>query len=192
MRRIRRSAGGRSACLSTGPGFSGRRYGRCCGPQRGASFPVMLPFIADLSEFLAARALIDKEIEHAHSPRPRAAGQNPLGVMIEVPVDHLPARSTFCRSSTSFRSGATTSFSFFSPPTGKTIAWRGASICSILRRSGSCGMIAERRKRRHGFRPLRRNGWTPRRSHGLDRAWLPLDIYGAGFGWSGEGHGAVA
>ena len=45
----------------------------------------MLPFIADLSEFLAARDLIDKEIEHSAMHGHELPVKTRVGVMIEVP-----------------------------------------------------------------------------------------------------------
>jgi phosphotransferase system enzyme I (PtsP) len=47
---------------------------------------VMLPFIADIFEFLAAKQLIGKEIAHAERHGHRLPAQIRLGVMIEVPA----------------------------------------------------------------------------------------------------------
>ncbi|MFZ1107107.1 MAG: phosphoenolpyruvate--protein phosphotransferase [Rhodomicrobium sp.] len=51
----------------------------------GRELSVMLPFIADLSEFLAARTLIDKEIEYAKRHGHELPARTRIGVMIEVP-----------------------------------------------------------------------------------------------------------
>jgi phosphotransferase system, enzyme I, PtsP len=47
---------------------------------------LMLPLIADLSEFLAARALITKEIEYAKRHGHRLPSSIRIGIMIEVPA----------------------------------------------------------------------------------------------------------
>ncbi len=51
----------------------------------GRELSVMLPFIADISEFLAAKALIDKEIEHAKAHSHELPAKTRIGIMIEVP-----------------------------------------------------------------------------------------------------------
>lgn len=60
----------------------------------GRELSVMLPFIADVTEFQAAKALIDKEIEHAKAHGHELPEKTRIGVMIEVPsivyqLDHL-------------------------------------------------------------------------------------------------------
>jgi phosphotransferase system enzyme I (PtsP) len=45
----------------------------------------MLPFIADISEFLAAKALIAKEIEHAERHGHELPSPVRVGIMVEVP-----------------------------------------------------------------------------------------------------------
>ncbi len=52
----------------------------------GQELSVMLPFIADISEFLAAKELIGKEIAHADRHGHRLPSPIRLGVMIEVPA----------------------------------------------------------------------------------------------------------
>jgi phosphotransferase system enzyme I (PtsP) len=52
----------------------------------GRELSVMLPFIADISEFLAAKELIGKEIAHAERHGHQLPSQARLGVMIEVPA----------------------------------------------------------------------------------------------------------
>ncbi len=52
----------------------------------GRELSLMLPFIADLSEFLAAKALIDKEIEHAQRHGHELPSATRIGVMVEVPA----------------------------------------------------------------------------------------------------------
>ncbi len=52
----------------------------------GRELSLMLPFIADLSEFLAAQELINKEIEHANRHGHRLPETIRVGVMIEVPA----------------------------------------------------------------------------------------------------------
>ena len=51
----------------------------------GRELSIMLPFIADLSELLAAKALIDKEIEHAKVHGHELPSKTRIGIMIEVP-----------------------------------------------------------------------------------------------------------
>ena len=51
----------------------------------GRELSVMLPFIADLSEFVAARDLIDKELEHSAMHGHELPVKTRVGVMIEVP-----------------------------------------------------------------------------------------------------------
>jgi phosphotransferase system, enzyme I, PtsP len=52
----------------------------------GRELSVMLPFIADISEFLAAKQLIGKEIAHAERHGHQLPADLRLGVMIEVPA----------------------------------------------------------------------------------------------------------
>jgi phosphotransferase system, enzyme I, PtsP len=52
----------------------------------GRELSVMLPFIADISEFLAAKQLITKEIAHAERHGHELPAHLRLGVMIEVPA----------------------------------------------------------------------------------------------------------
>ncbi len=51
----------------------------------GRELSVMLPFIADISEFQAAKAHIDKEIEHAKAHGHELPTKTRIGIMIEVP-----------------------------------------------------------------------------------------------------------
>lgn len=52
----------------------------------GRELSIMLPFIADVSEFQAARALIDKEIAHAARHGHDLPIKTRVGIMIEVPA----------------------------------------------------------------------------------------------------------
>ncbi|MBT3069342.1 phosphoenolpyruvate--protein phosphotransferase [Rhodomicrobium sp. Az07] len=52
----------------------------------GRELSLMLPFIADLSEFLGARALIDKEVEHARKHGHELPSVMRVGVMVEIPA----------------------------------------------------------------------------------------------------------
>jgi phosphotransferase system enzyme I (PtsP) len=52
----------------------------------GRELSVMLPFIADIAEFLAAKELIGKEIAHAGRHGHQLPSQIRLGIMIEVPA----------------------------------------------------------------------------------------------------------
>jgi phosphotransferase system enzyme I (PtsP) len=52
----------------------------------GRELCLMLPFIADISEFVAAKALIDKEIAHAKRHGHPLPSSIRIGVMIEVPA----------------------------------------------------------------------------------------------------------
>jgi phosphotransferase system, enzyme I, PtsP len=52
----------------------------------GRELSLMLPFIADISEFLAAKALIAKEVEHAKQHGHRLPSLVRIGIMIEVPA----------------------------------------------------------------------------------------------------------
>jgi phosphotransferase system, enzyme I, PtsP len=52
----------------------------------GRELSLMLPFIADISEFLAAKELIAKEIVHAERHGHRLPSKIRVGVMIEVPA----------------------------------------------------------------------------------------------------------
>ncbi len=52
----------------------------------GRELSLMLPFIADLAEFLAAKALIDKETEHAKAHGHPLPSKTRIGVMVEVPA----------------------------------------------------------------------------------------------------------
>jgi phosphotransferase system, enzyme I, PtsP len=52
----------------------------------GRELSVMLPFIADIAEFLAAKELIEKEIAHAGRHGHQLPSQMRLGIMIEVPA----------------------------------------------------------------------------------------------------------
>ena len=52
----------------------------------GRELSVMLPFIADISEFLAARELIQKEIAHAGRHGHALPTSTRIGVMVEVPA----------------------------------------------------------------------------------------------------------
>jgi phosphotransferase system enzyme I (PtsP) len=52
----------------------------------GRELSIMLPFIADLSELLAAKDLIDKEIAHASMHGHELPTETRVGIMIEVPA----------------------------------------------------------------------------------------------------------
>ncbi|WKW49624.1 phosphoenolpyruvate--protein phosphotransferase [Rhodomicrobium lacus] len=52
----------------------------------GRELSLMLPFIADVSELLGAKALIDKEVEHAKRHGHELPSEMRIGVMVEIPA----------------------------------------------------------------------------------------------------------
>jgi len=52
----------------------------------GRELSLMLPFIADVSELLGAKALIDKEVEHAKRHGHELPSEMRVGVMVEIPA----------------------------------------------------------------------------------------------------------
>ncbi|MBJ7535808.1 phosphoenolpyruvate--protein phosphotransferase [Rhodomicrobium vannielii ATCC 17100] len=52
----------------------------------GRELSLMLPFIADVSELLGAKALIDKEVEHARKHSHELPSEMRVGVMVEIPA----------------------------------------------------------------------------------------------------------
>ena len=88
----------------------------------GTSLSVMFPMIAEVSEFVAARALLDMELERARAGTGRR--QKPCGSGSCWRCRRWPGSYRPCYAGpTSCRSAATTCSSFYSPATGAIRDW---------------------------------------------------------------------
>ena len=158
----------------------------------GRELRLMLPMIADVSEFEAARALIDRELtilKRHGRPEPKTLM---VGVMIEVPailwqLDRVLPLADFA----SVGSNDLMQF-LFAADRGNT---RVAERFDSLNPAGLQGAQVDRRSReaaRRAAQPVRRNGGQAARGHGAHRPRFPLDLDGSGFGRAGQGDGAFA
>ncbi len=157
----------------------------------GRELRLMLPMIADVAEFEAARALIDRELtllKRHGRPEPKALK---VGVMIEVPailwqLDRVLPLADFA----SVGSNDLMQFLFAADRGNSRVAERFDS----LNPAGTQGAEVDCRRReasRRAAQPVRRNGGQAARSHDARRPRLPLDLDGSGFSRADQGHGPV-
>jgi phosphotransferase system enzyme I (PtsP) len=92
----------------------------------GRPLSVMFPMIAEVSELLSARGLLDLELERAKRRGQAVPERLRVGVMFEVPALAWQLDSLLPMS-TSFRWGRTTFCSSFTLPTGATPGWPAAT-----------------------------------------------------------------
>jgi phosphotransferase system enzyme I (PtsP) len=146
---------------------------------QGRELRIMLPMIADVSEFEAARALIDREVRillrHGR-PEPKRLM---IGAMIEVPallwqLDRLLPLADFA----SVGSNDLMQFLFAADRGNMRVAERFDPLNPAALKA--LGQIVQAAKQAQGAaHAVWRDGGKAARGHGLDRAWLPLDLHGA-------------
>ena len=158
----------------------------------GRELRIMLPMISDVSEFAAARALIDREVmilKRHGRPEPKTlhGRRHDRGAGAAVAARPHPALGRF-RVGRLQRSDAI-------PVRGGSQQYARVGTLRCAQSGRAQGAQADRRRRqqaRCAAHAMRRDGRPADRGHGADRARLPLDLHGAGLGRAGQGHDSFA
>ena len=156
----------------------------------GRELRILLPMISDVSEFEAARGLIDRELTllKTHG-RPEPATLM-VGAMVEVPallwqLDHLLPMTDFV----SVGSNDLIQFLFAADRGNERVSGRFDSLNPAALRALR-HIVREADRLETPLTLVWRDGRQAPRGHGAARTWIPFYFHGAGLGRAGQGHGA--